>query len=104
MRQLFSRTDLQALSSVLAVVLLLSSLPLTNGVVIVSGSSQPEFAINICRPIHALDRVSNTLLARPAVNVPQFALPFLDLLRATPGARVVERNVAPDTPPPKPFV
>jgi hypothetical protein len=103
MRQLLSKAGLRTLRSVLVVVLLLSSTPLTSGIVIVSGSSQPEFTINICQPIHSFDRVSNTF-AGPAVNVPPFVLSFLGSLTATPSARVVERNVAPDTPPPKPFV
>jgi hypothetical protein len=104
MRQLFSKGELRTLSSVLAVVLLLISVPLSGGIVLVSGPSQPELTINVCQPIQAFDRVSNTSLARPAVNVPQFVLSFLDSLTAEAITVVSERNVAPDTPPPKRLV
>ena len=101
MRQLFSGADIQALSSLLAVVLLLSSVPLTSGVLIISGPTRPELTINICQPIQMFDRVSNNLLARPAVNPPQFVLLLLGSLAANPTARLAERDTAPDTPPPK---
>ena len=104
MRRLFSKTDLQAFSSVLAFVLLLSTIPLTSGVVIVSGPSHPEFTINICQPIQILNHASNTILARPSVNVPHFVLFFEGSLKATPAVGVVERNAAPETPPPNPLV
>ena len=104
MTQLFSKAELRILSSVLAVVLLLLSIPLTGGIVLVSGPSQPELTINVCQPIQAFDRVSNTSFARPAVNVPQFVLSFLGSLTAEAITVVSERNVAPDTPPPKRLV
>ena len=74
MSQLFSKADLRHLSLAVAIVLLLASVPSTAGFVIVSGSSQPEFTINICQPIQMFDRVSNTLLARPATVLPEFVL------------------------------
>jgi hypothetical protein len=104
MRQLFSKAEPHTLSSVLAVVLLLSSIPLTSGVVLVSGPSQPQFTINICQPIQAFYQVPNTSLARPAVKLPQFVLSFLGSLTVKAVAVVSERNVAPDTPPPKRLV
>jgi hypothetical protein len=104
MRQLFSKTDLHAFSSVLAFMLLLSTIPLTSGVVLVPGPSHPEFTINICQPIQILNHASNTILARPSVNVPHFVLFFGSSLKATPAVRVVEHNVVPETPPPKPLV
>lgn len=104
MRRLFSKADLRALGSILVFALLLTTAPLTSGVMIVSGPSQPELTINICQPIQMFDRASNTLLARPAMNVPRFVPSILGSLTAKPGAPVVERNVAPDTPPPKRLV
>lgn len=102
--QPFSKTEVRrTLSSALAVVLLVSCIPLTASVVIISGPSRPEFAINICQPVQAFVGESNTLLARPAASVPQFVLCFLDSLAAAPSPRVAERNEAPETPPPKPF-
>lgn len=104
MKQLFSKAELRSFSSLLAVVLLLSSIPLTSGIIVVSGSGQPEFTLNICQPIQASNCVSSTSLARPALNVPQFVLSFLGSLRAKGVSVVSERNVAPDTPPPKRLV
>jgi hypothetical protein len=103
MRQPFSQSGLRTISAVLAIILLLSSIPLTAGTVLVSGPSQPEISINICQPIHAFDRVSNISLARPALNPPQFVLSFLSSFRAKAIPVVSERNAAPDTPPPQPL-
>ena len=104
MRPLFSKSELQQVSSALAFVLLLTSVPLTAGIVVVSGASQPGFTINICQPLQAFDRVSNTLLARPATSAPQFMLMLLTPLEPRPEVQAVERSVPPDTPPPKRFV
>jgi hypothetical protein len=105
MKQLFSKAKLRSISSVLAVVLLLSSIPLTSGVIIVSSTSQPEITINICQPIQGFDRVSSiTSVARPAMNLPQFSLSCLGSVRVKGFAPVSERNVAPDSPPPKRLV
>ena len=65
MRQLFSKAEPQTLSSVLAIVLLLSSIPLTGGIVLVSGPTQPEFTINICQPIQAFYQVRTPHLPDP---------------------------------------
>ncbi|MFZ0679597.1 hypothetical protein, partial [Candidatus Binatus sp.] len=71
---MFSKTDLRDLSLVLAIVMLFGSVPATAGLVVVSGPSHPEWTINICHPLQMFDRVSNTLLARPATVLPEFAL------------------------------
>jgi hypothetical protein len=103
MRRLRSTTDLHVLSTALALVLLLSTIPLTTGVVIVAGPAYPEFMINICQPTQLLGQASN-VLARPSVNVPHFVLFHQGSLKATPPVGIVERNTAPETPPPKPVV
>jgi hypothetical protein len=102
--RLSSKTDLRLFSAILGFVLLLSTLPLTSGVVIVAGSSQPELTINICQPIQSFSHTSNTILARPSLKVPQLVLVFRGSLKKSPSAEVVEHNVAPDTPPPKQLV
>jgi hypothetical protein len=104
MRRLFSKTELQAFSSILALMLLLGTIPLTSGVAIVRTPSCPEITINICHPIQILNYASNNLLARPSVKIPQFVLFFQGSFKVTPALRVVERNVAPEIPPPKPVV
>lgn len=101
MRQLFSRTDLRVLSSILAVVLLLSSSPLTAGIVISPGPIQPEITINICHPIQTFDFVSTTLLARPAAGRPELLLRDFGSVTANAIVQLIEYRVPPDTPPPK---
>jgi hypothetical protein len=103
MSRLRSNTNSHALSTALAVVLLLSTIPLTTGVVIVSGPAHPAYTINICQPTQLLGQASN-VLARPSVNAPRFVLFHQGSLKATPSEAMVERNAAPETPPPKPLV
>ncbi len=101
MRQLFSKADLRALSSILAVVILLGSAPLTAGIVIRSGSSQPEITANICHPSQTFDTVSSTLLARPATTTHGSTLLDLGAITANVAVQLIDYRVAPDTPPPK---
>ena len=101
MRQLFSKAELRGLSLLAAIVLLLVSVPSTAGLVILSGPSQPELTVNICRPIQMFDRVSNTLLARPATVLPEFVLHDLGSTAVRAAMRLIDCKVAPDTPPPK---
>jgi len=98
--RLFSQTDLRDLSLIVAIVMLLASLPSTAGFVL-SGSSHPELSVNICQPLQMLDRVSNTLLARPAAVLPEFVLQDLGFTVVKEAARPVDFKFAPDTPPPK---
>jgi hypothetical protein len=101
MRRLFSKADLRDLSLIVAIVLLLASLPSTAGFVIVSGPSQPELTINICQPIQTFDRVSNTLLALRAAVLPEFVLRDLGSTAVRETVRLADRKDVPDTPPPK---
>ena len=100
MRQLFSKADVRDLSLIVAIVMLLASVPANPGLV-VSGPSRPELTINICQPIQMLDRVSNPLLARPATVLPEFVLRALGSTAVKKAVRLVDVKVAPDTPPPK---
>jgi len=101
MTHLFSRTELRDLSLVVAIVMLLASVPSTAGFAVVSGPSHPELTINICQPLQMFDRVSNTLLARPAMFLPEFVLCDLGSTAVKEPLRLVDFKVAPDTPPPK---
>ena len=85
----------------MAIVMLLASIPSNSGFVIVSGPSRPELTVNICQPIQMLDRVSNTLLARPATVLPAFVLRHLGSTAVKKVVRLVDVKIAPDTPPPK---
>lgn len=104
MTQLLSKTHLQAVSSILAVVLLLSTIPLSTCVVIVPGQGSPEFTINLCQPAQLFGQASNNIIARPSANAPQFILFLRGPLKTAPLAPVVDYHVAPETPPPKPLV
>jgi hypothetical protein len=104
MTQLLSKTHLQGVSSILAVVLLLSTIPLSTCVVIVPGQGSPEFTINLCQPAQLFGQASNNTIARPSANAPQFILFLRGPLKTTPLAPVVDYPVAPETPPPKPVV
>jgi hypothetical protein len=101
MRQLFSKADLRNLSLVVAIALLLASVPVTDGLVIVAGPSQPELTANICQPLQTFSLTLNTLLVRPAPTVPVFLLCDLGLAVIETTARRVDYREAPDTPPPK---
>ncbi len=81
--------------------MLVASVPSTAGLVIVSGPSHPEWTINICQPLQMFDRVSNTLLARPATVLPEFVLRDVGSAAVKKGVRLVDFRLAPDTPPPK---
>ena len=101
MRPLFSKANLRDLSLIMAAVLLLASVPSTAGFVLAGGPIHPEFTVNICQPIQAFDRMSNTLLARPATVLPEFVLRDRDSTAVHEAVRLVDCRVAPDTPPPK---
>ena len=101
MRQLFSKADLRDLSLIMAIVVLLASVPSSAGLVVVSGPSRPELTINICHPIQMLDRVSNTSLARPAAVLPEFIVRHLGSIAPKETVRLADCKAAPDTPPPK---
>jgi hypothetical protein len=101
MGRLFSKSDLRDLSLFLALVMLVASVPSTAGLVIVSGPSHPEWTINICQPLQMFDRVSNTLLARPATVLPEFVLRDSGSTVVKKAVRLVDFRLAPDTPPPK---
>ncbi len=101
MKPLFSKSDLRVLSSILAVIILSATIPLSVGVIVVAGPAHPEITADICHPIQSFDRVSNTLLARPATTVPGFSLRDRAAIVVDAVARLLDHRQAPDTPPPK---
>lgn len=104
MTRSLSKTYLQAVSSILALVLLLSTIPFSSGVVIFSGQNGPEFTVNVCQPAQLFGHASNNLIARPSANVPRFILFLRGPLKAAPVTAVQEPHLPPETPPPKRFV
>jgi hypothetical protein len=99
-----SKTHLSAVSSILALALLLSTISFSTNVVVVPGRRSPEFTINLCQPAQLFGQPSNIIIARPSANVPQFILFLHGPLKAAPLAVLVEHSIAPETPPPKPLV
>src|SRR5215469_14602574 len=94
-----SKTHLPAVSSILALGLLLSAIPFSTNVIVVPGQHSPQFTINLCQPAQLFGQPSNNIIARPSGNVPQFILFLHGPLKATPLAVLVEHYVAPETPP-----
>ena len=101
MRRIFSNRDLRLLSAVLAVVLLLASVPISAGVIVLAGPTHPELTVDICHPVQAFDLVRGVLLARPAAAVPESALCDVGSIAADAAPRSIELLIAPDSPPPK---
>jgi hypothetical protein len=101
MQRLFSKSDLQTLALTLALMVLWTSIPLTTGVVILSGHREPELTMNICQPLQTFDLVLNTLIARPATTEPEFILTETGSAVPREPARPIHFRKAPDTPPPK---
>jgi hypothetical protein len=99
-----SKTHLSAVSSILAVVLLLSAIPFSTNVVVVPGQRSPEFTINLCQPAQLFGQPANNIIARPSVKAPLFILLLRGPFMPAPLTQAEEPHVAPATPPPKPLV
>jgi hypothetical protein len=104
MTQSLSKAHLQVVSSILALSLLLGTIPFSACIVIVRGQGSPEFTINLCQPAQLFSQASNNIIAHPSANVPQFNLFLRGPINTTPLAPVLDYHVAPETPPPKPVV
>jgi hypothetical protein len=101
MRELFPKSDARVIGAIMAMVLLVGSIPFDAGVIITSSSRRVELSADICRPLQSADRVSNGLLARPAISVPAFFLPQSGWASPPIAIHPIDYRVAPDTPPPK---
>lgn len=105
MRQAFSKFELRALSSMIAVVILLGGFSLAAGAIVVSGPSHPELTVNICQPLQSSAPAASVLLARPAiVSMSDVVLADLGSLVVSALTRTSADSSGPDTPPPKPLV
>lgn len=99
-----SKADRRFLCAVLAVVLLLGSLPLTVGVIPVRGPSGPSWTLNICHPLQSFVGASGTTVAHPGTDLPPLALSDQGYASELPAAKFVNLAIAPDSPPPKALV
>jgi hypothetical protein len=97
----FQKQTLRDLSLVLAILMLVASLPSNAGLVVIPGPSRPMLTINICQPLQSLVRTSNILLARPATVLPDFVLRDVGSTAVNNAVQLIEFRVAPETPPPK---
>jgi hypothetical protein len=69
-----STSDAGIVSAIVAISILLGSIPLSGGIVIASYPNQPTFTFNICAPLHVGLSVSGTPIARPATSPPRLVL------------------------------
>jgi len=104
MRKLFTKGDARIIGLIVGVVLLTGSIPLDTGVIVRLSSGRPELTANICQPPATVDRVSDGLLARPAVAVSAFVLPLSGWIAPWIAPQPIDFRIAPDTPPPKPLL
>jgi hypothetical protein len=96
-----SKSDTRVLSAILAVAILLGSIPLTAGITIVAGPTQPTFTVNICQPLQPAAGVFNNLLARPALTLPQLDLLEHGTISASVQKPVADLCLEPESPPPE---
>jgi hypothetical protein len=103
MRVQYSNLALRTFSSVLAIILLLSTVPLFGGIALTTSSNQPSLTVNICQPTQAVNHASNAWLAHPAISTLRFRIFCLGPATVTLGGPIIDRNVIPDPPPPEAF-
>ena len=99
--RLFSKSDLRALSSILAIALLIAGAPSTAGLVLFAGPNHPQLTIDLCHPVQSIDRAANILLARPAPTTIEHALGNLATVTAEAPLRIDSYISGPEPPPPK---
>jgi len=88
-------------SLVLALGLFLGTVSIASGVTMVSVSNQAEVTQDICHPLPSFDSVSMPPLARRESSLSM--VPTLSTMTIGDALvpRILERNTAPETPPPK---
>jgi len=96
-----SKSDTRVLSAILAVAILLGSIPLSAGVTIVAGATQPTFTVNICQPLQPAAGISSNPLARPAATPPQLLLLEHGTISAGAQKSAADLRIAPESPPPE---
>jgi hypothetical protein len=99
-----SKSDVRIVSAILAISILLGTVPLSAGVVITSHPKQPTFTLNICEPLQIGVTLSMTQIARPATSPPRLVLLEYGKLSTSPPNPLDDLSIAPESPPPKPAV
>jgi len=99
-----SKSDVRIVSVLLAISVLLGSIPLSAGAIITSSPKEATFTLNICEPLQTGLTVSMTQIARPAASPPRLALLEQGKLSINPPRRLNDLSIAPESPPPKTIV
>ncbi len=99
--KVLSKCDARILSILLAVSILLGSIPLSEGIIVRSYPKQPAFTLNICAPLQSGLAGSMTTIARPATSSLGLVLMEYGKLWADLPNSLTEPSRAPESPPPK---
>jgi hypothetical protein len=103
-RGMFNLSPVNAsrISALLALLFALSSVPITAGVIIVSGPAAPTISVDICHPLQSATASSLPVMARPALDSSQeLVLPEFSRLAPEPFKVAIDLRIKPDTPPPE---
>lgn len=95
------QTQTRLLATIVAMSVLLGTLPLVSGFTVVRSSTQTTFTVNVCQPLQPAATISGNPLARPA---PIPSHPGLLAIGMTPIAlwrSLADLRIAPDSPPPE---
>src|SRR5262249_23187766 len=88
-------------SLILALGLFLGTVSIASGVTMVSVSNQAELTQDICHPLPSFGSVSMPPLARPESSLSMVPTLSTKTIGDALVPRILERNTAPETPPPK---
>ncbi|SRR6266851_4777329 len=99
-----SQSEARIVSAILAIGILLGSIPLSAGIAIVPHPKQPTFTLNICEPLQAALGVSGTPIARPATSPLDLILFEHGRVPPGPPKPPSDVSIAPESPPPKALV
>ena len=102
--RLFSKSDLRALSAILAVVLLIAGAPSTAGLAFVAGPNHPQLTVDLCHPIQSFDHSVNVLFARPAPTTIEYVIGNFVTVAAELPVRIGSYISGPEPPPPKQLI
>ena len=102
--RLFSKSDLRALSSILAIALLIAGAPSTAGLTLFAGPNHPQLTIDLCHPVQSFDRAANILLARPAPITMEHFVGNLAPMTGEVPVRIDDYISGPEPPPPKQLI
>jgi hypothetical protein len=95
------QTQTHLLAAILAVSVLLGSIPLVSGFTIVRSSTQTTFSVDVCQPLQPAATISGNPLARPAPTLPHPGLLAIAITPIAVRKPLADLHIAPDSPPPE---